>query len=192
MPFGDSITEATCWRAKVQDQLAEAGLTDKVDFVGSQTDNPEKCATKSGTFDTTHEGHSGWTAKEIAEEYIAKWAKAQKPDIVNFHLGTNDVKDGGSPEEVIKAYDTILEALRAANPNVKVIVSSVLLLRPHRKELVLTIWVIGRQADRAAEGGGQGQGAQRRDPRVGEEEQLAKVAHRDGGLLRRGWVQGRL
>lgn len=123
MPFGDSITEITCWRAKVQDQLAEAGLADRVDFVGSKTNNPQNCATESGIFDAGHEGHSGWEATVIAEEYITTWAKAQKPDIVNFHLGTNDISKGKTPEQVITAYDTILKALRAANPNVKVIVS---------------------------------------------------------------------
>lgn len=124
MPFGDSITEITCWRAKVQDQLAEAGYMDQVNFVGSKTTNPAKCTTASGTFDDEHEGHSGWQAVNIAESYISTWAKAQKPDIVNFHLGTNDIAQGKTPEQVIAAYDTILKALRAANPNVKVIVSS--------------------------------------------------------------------
>lgn len=131
--MGDSITEATCWRAKVQDQLAEADLSDKVDFVGSNTNNKENCATESGTLDTGNEGHSGWTAATIADEYIVTWAKEQKPDIVNVHLGTNDVSKGGTAEDVIEAYDTILKALRAANPNVKVIVSFalVLLTRSH-------------------------------------------------------------
>lgn len=88
MALGDSITQATCWRAMVQDQLQEAGILDQVDFVGSMTDNYASCSRESGTLDTGHEGHSGFEATEIATQYIKEWAKV-KPDIVNIHLGTS-------------------------------------------------------------------------------------------------------
>lgn len=122
MPFGDSITEITCWRALVWDMLAAEGLTSEVDFVGSMTNNPQGCTTTSGDFDTGHEGHSGWQAVDIANQYIETWAADAQPDIVNFMLGTNDANMGKTTEQVIAAYDTIIEALRAVNPNVKVIV----------------------------------------------------------------------
>ena len=123
MPLGDSITQVTCGRANVQDQLEEAGLMDQVDFVGSEPKNNRGCTTQSGTYDSDHEGHSGWLAVDIAADYIATWAADQKPDIVNIHLGTNDAKHHVATEDVLAAYDTILEALRAESPNVKVIVS---------------------------------------------------------------------
>ena len=47
VPLGDSITEITCWRATVWDNLAAAGLTSKVQFVGSMTNNPQNCAAKA-------------------------------------------------------------------------------------------------------------------------------------------------
>lgn len=124
MPFGDSITEITCWRALVWDMLAAEGLTADVDFVGSMTNNPQGCSSASGDFDTGHEGHSGWQAVDIANQYIAGWAADSSPDIANFMLGTNDVNMGKTTEQIIAAYDTMLEALRAVNPNVKVIVRS--------------------------------------------------------------------
>lgn len=103
--------------------LAAEGLADKVDFVGSKTNNPGGCKSSEGNFDTGHEGHSGWEAVTIADQYIEGWVAATKPDIVNFMLGTNDISKGKTLEQIVKAYDTILAAVRTANPNVKVIVS---------------------------------------------------------------------
>lgn len=102
--------------------LAAESLTSEVDFVGSMTNNPQGCSSSTGNFDTGHEGHSGWQAVDIAQQYISGWAADAQPDIANFMLGTNDITFGRSVEEIIAAYDTMLEALRAVNPNIKVIV----------------------------------------------------------------------
>ncbi|SPO06759.1 related to acetylxylan esterase [Cephalotrichum gorgonifer] len=125
MPLGDSITEYTCWRAKVWDQLVTGGLSNNIDFVGSTNTNPANCKATSGSFDLDHEGHSGFEATEIANLYIKDWAKA-KPDIVNIHLGTNDISAGTSTSDIIGAIYTILLALRAENPNVAVIVDKII------------------------------------------------------------------
>lgn len=122
VPFGDSITEITCWRALVWDMLAAEDLSSEVDFVGGMNNNPQGCTSATGNFDTNHEGHSGWQAVDIANNYIANWAADASADIVNFMLGTNDVNMGKTTEQIIAAYDTIIDALRAVNPNVKVIV----------------------------------------------------------------------
>jgi len=108
--------------------LAAEGLTDEVDFVGSQTNNPQNCRAESGNFDTGHEGHSGWQAVDIANNYIDGWVEKTVPDIVNFMLGTNDVNMGKTVPQIIGAYDKMLASMRAANPKVKVIVSGVLLI----------------------------------------------------------------
>lgn len=97
-------------------------VSDKIDFVGSQNSNDQNCQAASGNFDLNHEGHSGFEAAEIATQYIKTWTNA-KPDIVNIHLGTNDISAGTTTEDILAAYDTILSTLRAANPKVKVIVS---------------------------------------------------------------------
>lgn len=102
--------------------LAAESLTSEVDFVGSMTNNPQGCGSATGNFDTGHEGHSGWQAVDIAQQYISGWAADAQPDIANFMLGTNDITFGRSVDEIIGAYDTMLEALRAVNPNIKVIV----------------------------------------------------------------------
>ena len=121
--LGDSITEITCWRPLVWTQLVTAGLASNVDFVGSQHSVPSNCSKPAG-FDTDHEGHSGWQAYDIARNNIVGWVQNTKPDVVQFMLGTNDVNIGKrNVGAVTDAYTTMLKAMRAANPKVKVVVS---------------------------------------------------------------------
>jgi lysophospholipase L1-like esterase len=86
------------------------------------SDLQSKCSRPSG-FDVNHEGHSGWQAYDIARNNIVGWAQSSKPDIVQFMLGTNDVNIGKrNVQTILDSYTTIVNALRAANPNVKIIV----------------------------------------------------------------------
>ncbi len=51
--------------------------------------------------------------------------QSTKPDVVQFMLGTNDVNIGKrDANTILEAYTSILGSLRAANPKVSVIVSS--------------------------------------------------------------------
>lgn len=105
------------------EQITSAGLADSVDFVGSMNDLQSQCARPSG-FDPDHEGHSGWQAYDIARNNIAGWVQNTTPDIVQFMLGTNDVNIGKRDvDSIIDSYTIMLDAMRAANPQVKVIVS---------------------------------------------------------------------
>ncbi len=123
MLLGDSITEITCWRPLVWNQLTSAGLASSVQFVGSMSGLQAKCSKPAG-FDPHHEGHSGWQAYDIARNNIVGWVQNTKPDIVQFMLGTNDVNIGKHDvQAIIDSYTTMLNAMRGANPKVKVIVS---------------------------------------------------------------------
>jgi hypothetical protein len=105
----------------VWNQLTSAGLANNIDLVGSMSDL--SCSAPSG-FDKNHEGHSGYQAYDIARNNIVGWVQNTKPDIVQFMLGTNDVNIGKrQPQAVLDAYTTILNAIRSANPNAKIIVS---------------------------------------------------------------------
>lgn len=122
MLLGDSITEISCWRTLVWNQITSTGLASNVDFVGTMSNLQSKC-TRPANFDPNHEGHSGWQAYDIARNNIVGWVQNTKPDIVQFMLGTNDAVSGGrSVQTILDAYTTMLNAMRAANPNVKVIV----------------------------------------------------------------------
>ncbi|RPA84615.1 SGNH hydrolase [Ascobolus immersus RN42] len=126
MPLGDSITEITCWRASLWDNLVNAGLASQVDFVGSMSNNPENCRAATGSFDLNHEGHSGWLAIDIANNYLQGWLASYKPDIVMFMLGTNDVFQGRGTNDIMNAYTKMVQLMRASNPNMKIIVDLVI------------------------------------------------------------------
>ncbi|CCC12864.1 hypothetical protein SMACR_08989 [Sordaria macrospora] len=126
MPLGDSITEITCWRATVWDQLASANLASSVQYVGSQNSNPQNCKPATANWDQHHEGHSGWLAVDIANNYLEGWLKKTPADIVMFMLGTNDVTRGKSTQDVINAYTKMVGIMRASNPKVKIIVDLII------------------------------------------------------------------
>jgi lysophospholipase L1-like esterase len=123
VPLGDSITEITCWRALVWDQIADAKYADQVQYVGSQNSNPQNCKPRTSNWDQHHEGHSGWLAIDIANSYITSWMQKTPADIVMFMLGTNDVFRGHTTAEIIAAYTKIVNTVRAASPKAKFIVS---------------------------------------------------------------------
>jgi lysophospholipase L1-like esterase len=126
MLLGDSITEITCWRPMVWNQLAQAGLTNNVDFVGSMNDLQSKCSRPSG-FDPNHEGHSGWQAYDIARNNIAGWVQSTKPDVVQFMLGTNDVNIGKrNVQSILDSYTTMINAMRSAVPTVRIIIDKLI------------------------------------------------------------------
>jgi hypothetical protein len=126
MLLGDSITEITCWRPLVWNQITSAGLANSVDFVGSMSNIQGKCSRPSG-FDVNHEGHSGWQAYDIARNNIAGWVQSTKPDIVQWMLGTNDVNIGKrNVQTILDSYTTILGAIRAANPRAKIIIDKMI------------------------------------------------------------------
>ncbi|WYZ33919.1 hypothetical protein EsH8_I_000195 [Colletotrichum jinshuiense] len=122
LPLGDSITEITCWRALVWDMLVKENLADKVQFVGSMTNNPQNCRAQSGSFDLHHEGHSGWLSINIANQYLQGWLASSKPDIVQFMLGTNDIAQGRTTNDVVASYTKMVGLMRASNPKTKILV----------------------------------------------------------------------
>jgi len=125
MYLGDSITEITCWRALVWDMIAKEGLGDKVTFVGSMTSNSQRCTSTSPGFDLHHEGHSGWMAVDIANKYLTGWLQKTPADIVQFMLGTNDVRAHGLAD-ITAAYTKMFDEMRQSNSKMKIIVDKVI------------------------------------------------------------------
>ncbi|HVT90263.1 MAG TPA: NPCBM/NEW2 domain-containing protein [Tepidisphaeraceae bacterium] len=135
MPLGDSITQAfgghASYRYWLWNELADAGYT--VDLVGSQ--QPPGVADGEPlflNFDPHHEGHSGWTADEIAamtqdQNWIDYTLLPQNnPDIVLLHIGTNDINHGETNESTIDDISTIIDGLRNVNPNVKILLAKII------------------------------------------------------------------
>ncbi|KAI1344965.1 cellulose-binding protein [Xylariaceae sp. FL0016] len=126
MPLGDSITEITCWRAKLWDQLHAANVTDQVQFVGSMTNNHENCKAEDQNWDKHHEGHSGFLAINIADNLLEDWLNVSKPDVVMFMLGTNDVAQGRQLDAILAAYTKMVKLMRESKSNMKIIVNTVI------------------------------------------------------------------
>jgi chitodextrinase len=106
MPLGDSITRGyndsligdeghqVGYRQKLYGDLALYGY--HVDFVGSLVHGN---LAQPG-FDVNHEGHSGITAGQVANN-IYGWLGSSQPEIILLHIGTNALTLGTSAVEAI-------------------------------------------------------------------------------------------
>jgi len=124
MPFGDSITEIVCWRAKLWDKLQTTEWA-SVDFVGSgKTEN--NC--RNTKYDRDNEGHSGFLAINIAnQKQLVGWLQKNPADVISMHLGTNDiVQQSKSVTDIIAAFTTLVGQMRASNPKIKIVVAQII------------------------------------------------------------------
>jgi lysophospholipase L1-like esterase len=126
MPLGDSITGSPgCWRALLWNRLQSNGFTN-IDFVGTLP--PQGCGVP---YDGDNEGHGGILASGIvSQNLLPGWLAATNPNIVLMHLGTNDVWNGQSPTAILASYTTLVGQMRAANPNMTVLVAQIIPMNP--------------------------------------------------------------
>ena len=126
MPLGDSITGGPgCWRALLWDRLQRTGFTN-IDFVGTLPGGGCSVA-----HDGDNEGHGGFLATGIANQnQLPGWLSATRPDIVVMHLGTNDVWNNVATSAIIGAFNTLVDQMRASNPNMKIIVAQIIPMAP--------------------------------------------------------------
>jgi len=80
--------------------------------------------------DPHHEGHDGWTIDELSAQ-LQGWMNTHAPDIVVFFGGTNDLNEQPppSPLSAVNRVKTAIGIMRAANPNVRIVVPTLL---PHK------------------------------------------------------------
>jgi lysophospholipase L1-like esterase len=135
--IGDSITRATCWRARLWQTLnsAHAG---RFDLVGTlKSDNG---CNVSG-YDQDNQGYSSSLLTEVVlgvtdartcdptcptlADFASAFA-ATKPDVALIHYGTNDVWNAKPTADIVAGYSTLVDKLRAANPNVTVFVAKII------------------------------------------------------------------
>ncbi|OLF17872.1 PQQ-dependent sugar dehydrogenase [Actinophytocola xanthii] len=126
MPLGDSITGSPgCWRALLWDQLRVNGVTG-VDFVGTQA--PQGCGFP---YDGEHEGHGGALVTTVAQQnQLPPWLDAADPDVVLMHFGTNDVWSNRPTATILAAYRTLVDQMRAHNPDIAVLVAQIIPMNP--------------------------------------------------------------
>ncbi len=126
MPLGDSITGSPgCWRALLWNNLQNTGYTN-IHFVGTQP--PQGCGIP---YDGDNEGHGGALATNIVSlNELPGWLSATNPDIVLMHLGTNDVWSNIATSTILAAYSTLVDQMRANNPNMKILVAQIIPMNP--------------------------------------------------------------
>ncbi|KAI0505871.1 carbohydrate esterase family 3 protein [Xylaria bambusicola] len=124
MPFGDSITEIICWRAMLWEKFQSTEFA-SVNWVGSgKTEN--NCG--NSRYDRDNEGHSGFLAINIANnKQLVGWLQRNPADVITMHLGTNDIVQQNKPvNQIIAAFTTLVDVMRASNPNMKIIVAQII------------------------------------------------------------------
>jgi lysophospholipase L1-like esterase len=131
MPLGDSITEGTssgvrerqfmaAYRKALWDKLHAAGY--EIHFVGSQM-----AGEAIPDFEPHHEGHSGWTADQIAAN-IFNWLHNNPAEIVLLHIGTNDIS---RMNEDPRKVEDILEEIDRYSADVWVVLARIVNRRNH-------------------------------------------------------------
>jgi lysophospholipase L1-like esterase len=131
LPLGDSITRGTSkypsYRYPLWVKLVESSRV--FDFVGSQNSigdgSPVFPDYNGQSFDSDHEGHTGWRADEIIAS-LPKQLQSYTPDIVLLHIGTNDALDNQSPQSTVNEIMQIIDVLRADNPSVKILLAKII------------------------------------------------------------------
>ena len=124
LPFGDSITASTCYRARLA-ELLDTDHSGDYDFVGTQTGD-NGCG---ATYDSNHEGHGGYLITQHTGEF-AGWASASPADVVLLHFATNDVWNGVSTENILAAYGQAVDAFRNNNSKVTILVAKLIPFAP--------------------------------------------------------------
>lgn len=129
--LGDSITETTCASQLLDHGLRAAGHT-QFDLVGTRK-NEQACGTNDADRDC--EGHSGYLVTDLIGQgqhasELATWCQTDRADVVLMHFGTNDVWNAIDPTRILDAFSGVLTALRAAAPNVIVLVAQIIPMRP--------------------------------------------------------------
>jgi lysophospholipase L1-like esterase len=97
------------------------------DFIGSWSKHHMGTEVPVPDFDMDNEGHSGWTFQDIlkppswdsARGNLHEWIKTYTPDIVLIELGTNDVFQCRTVEQMFDNLNVILYLLREKNQHVK-------------------------------------------------------------------------
>ena len=139
MLLGDSITGGSgCWKKILNRKLLDNGITN-FEFVGSRSDD---CG--GGIW---HEGHSCATAQNFTQlEYnnfcsgtesgLRPLLEINKPDMIMMTLGTNDAWGAAGTTAILQSYTTLVEQMRAYNPNMVIAVAQIPKMKPDGSQAV--------------------------------------------------------
>ncbi len=121
MPMGDSITEAggtaMGYKGYLLNRLVRAG--ERVNYVGSQV-----ATGPAALRDKNHEGHSGWQNASF-EPTARRFIAAYRPDVVIYHVGTNDIWSNVDADTSIVRLRDVLSQIYAAKSNTHVVLAEI-------------------------------------------------------------------
>ncbi len=126
MPLGASRVQGNrptheSFRFELWKTLIQNNLT--FDFIGTQSDPGSYPTVNGQTFDTDHEGRSGWTSGEILDGLDDWLLQTDSPDIVLFSSpGGNDALQSLPYEQAVENINAIIDILQANNPNVTILI----------------------------------------------------------------------
>jgi lysophospholipase L1-like esterase len=133
MLIGDSMTEGAdsngSYRRYLDGMLRRDGHL--IDFVGSRRKHSDdKTEPDNYEYDVDHEGHWGKGSAWMAENMQSLLA-SHVPDVAVIHLGTEDIlssKVAAEPltDGIVKNIGKVVDALRAKNGNVKIVLSTII------------------------------------------------------------------
>lgn len=87
--------------------------------------NPVRADYKGKKFDPDNEGHWGWRADEILRD-MDKWLANYTPDMVLFHIGTNDCIQNQDVNSTVSELTQIVTKLRNDNKNVVIFMATLI------------------------------------------------------------------
>jgi len=133
MLIGDSITEGAnsngSYRRYLDGMLRRDGHL--IDFVGGRKKhNDDKTEPDNYEYDVDHEGHWGKSSAWMAENMQSLLA-SNVPDVAVIKLGTEDILSSNAAAEsladrIVKNIGKVVDALRAKNGNVKIVLSTII------------------------------------------------------------------
>lgn len=150
MPLGDSITsgvgseETAGYRGPLWTELKDQGY--EVDFVGTRTDY------SIDGVDGDHCGFPGWgvggpvNSRNGLYENISSWfASIGAPHVILLHIGSNDAGDSSRFADILTHYGMLLDRIYAAQPDARVIASTLLWRgdNPARLSLIQNVFNAG-------------------------------------------------
>ena len=129
--LGNSITHGEqgfdSYRRRLAQKLDSANIA--YDMVGSMNTVFNNMPHLNEDFDTDHEGHWAWRADEIingrtGQGKLSEWIQYYDIDFVLMRIGTNDLIQGQTNENILDELEQIITILRVKNPKVVVFLSN--------------------------------------------------------------------
>ncbi|NET23773.1 MAG: hypothetical protein F6K07_32780 [Okeania sp. SIO1H5] len=151
MPLGDSICEGKAsplntYRYHLWKKLEDSGLSDGVDFVGTNRRWGGSRDKSKQDWDVDHNCFYSVKASQIldgempingysaaGEGNLKEWAPKYQADVAIIHLGTNDARGGKSGEKIFAILAEIIDLLRTHNEEVHIILAKIIPSKDTRK-----------------------------------------------------------